>query len=567
MAEQIGDWIILRDGSRTLCCRNRNHWDRLTLLAVLSSDPRSIEELSVAWSRYRPNEPLTEWEWSELSEAPPAHTDWLWVDLSLQCFAWHDPEEFESESGTYAHDIEVKAEVRELIWMNIPPWWQQLSGQQWPVELATTLRIVPMDFRNVLYGPELAEDVASQVLNAVWPKSKGAQQAKGRRSEMQGSLGGRDNGKFNSRTPDSKTQATIKTIHAQWLMTPRPSLQGRVPREFLHGDRDWKERELDNRRSQWSRQGRPPTPVPVTAAVFRYGPMGMEEVVAYFDLCREMVTAAWRWYQEDPLITKAKLIEDLEKFKCGWLSGEAADGEGESVQEIIDQERQLIPRLASSDPVDCDCPLCRSQQSESAMSGPAFSICDGYHLDLEDDFAFSLCDDRDEWEAFRDQWCSWDNETDSSATAEDDPVLRGSVQSLSSSSRFSSSHLPSESESCGVLGSCRVGAAMKAPDLSLYCFGARLSEIISDMKRLKAASVEIDRLNGVFDRLARVIREWLVNEANDQPPEQAAAAADVAVRRMVQSLESVAINHPELTTSSADLQSLLHQWQRELTST
>lgn len=605
MAEQTGDWIVLREGNRTLYCSSRDHWDRITMLAVLSSDPRSIEELAIAWSRYRADDPLKEWPWEELWSAPPADVDWLFVDLQAQCFGWHDEEEVQLAEGAYTRDKDLKPEERELIWMNIPPWWRQNDDDHWPLESRMSASGGDHDFRQVLFGRELSEGIAHRVLCFPWnqcdanvPKAKSSFATPGKLATGARSAGDfqprhprsdehdedtaleddcddeqqdcRDAGGMDGRFLRKSIRAAIQKIHAEWLMTPHLSLHGSTPRDFLHLHREWKERELDFRRAQWSHQRRPPTPVPVTSHLFRRGPMGIEEVVAYFDLCRELVTAAWRWHSEEPSITPTKMVEELEQFKALWLSSETMDGDGESAREVIEQERRLLPRLASSDPIDCDCPLCRLQQSESDMFGPAFSICDGYHLDLEDEFAFSLYSDHDEWEASRSEWARWDNLPISGDDAEEDEEDEDD-----SEDDGETEHNEGAEESIGTVGerdfefersdiwkSSMVGPTNGFPALSIFSVGSRLTEIISELKRLRATQEEIDRLNDDFDALTMALRGRSINEAKGKPAPTRLTAE--AVKCLVQSLECMALQHPQLIPHSADLQSMLHQWQREL---
>ncbi len=81
MAELSIDWVLVREGERTLCCRNCSKWDRTTFLAALSNDPRTFDELAVAWSRFS-NQPLTERMWLELDQAmqPPA-VGYGWISI------------------------------------------------------------------------------------------------------------------------------------------------------------------------------------------------------------------------------------------------------------------------------------------------------------------------------------------------------------------------------------------------------------------------------------------------------------------------------------------------------
>ncbi len=62
------------------------------------------------------------------------------------------------------------------------------------------------------------------------------------------------------------------------------------------------------------------TRVPPESAQFRFGPMGTEEVVIYFDLVRDLIMAAWRWVDDDPAVTHDKLTGDLLLYIEGWLS-------------------------------------------------------------------------------------------------------------------------------------------------------------------------------------------------------------------------------------------------------
>ncbi len=285
----------------------------------------------------------------------------------------------------------------------MPPWWRrlQVSSLAEVLELsrlAGTQWIPPFDFREVLYGQELASEVARQVLAIQWPaappniaKEGDVPQARPARLDKHVFV----------RRIKRRIQRLIQRIHIHWLMTPRPALHGRTPREFLHEYRQWKDRELDYRRAQWSRTRVQPPGVPRESMQFRYGPMGTEEVVMYFHIVRDLITAAWRWVDDDNRITHAKLTEDLLMYIDGWLSSpDPEEGSGELVRDIIDLERTLTPRLASNEPIDCDCPLCRLQSNQE-LFGPTFTICDGHHLEMEDEFAFSLESDPDMWEASR----------------------------------------------------------------------------------------------------------------------------------------------------------------------
>ena len=103
----------------------------------------------------------------------------------------------------------------------------------------------------------------------------------------------------------SRWHALTIRVHADWLMTPREDLGGQPPRHFLHRGRDWVDHELHNRQMQWSNEGRPPRPLDRDTFAYRYGPLGRHEVVMYFDLCREVIGAAW-----DRIVAAPEIDED-----------------------------------------------------------------------------------------------------------------------------------------------------------------------------------------------------------------------------------------------------------------
>jgi hypothetical protein len=342
-----------------------------------------------------------------------------------------------------------------------------------------------------------------------------------------------------------------KRVHAQWLTTPRPSLNGRTPREFLHEYRPWKDRELDNRRAQWSRLRAAPPAVSRDSAQFRFGPMGTEEVVLYFDLCREAIMAAWRWIDDEPHRSIERLTNDVQLFIEGWLtSADPSEGSGEVVQSIIDLERTLMPRLASNSPLDCDCPLCRLQANEE-LFGPTFSICDGHHLELEDDFVFSLEYDRDEWEASRQE------SHDILSYEHAERLARRPLESADSLLQ----ELGVDSER--IWTSSHVDPRPAPPQLSLFAIGARLAEFIEHLKSEKAPRNLVDDLNKTFDDMSQVVRNYIDDNSSRQSTEPAEAMQEV-VDRMIAQLEASALTVPETTAQSADLQSLVHAWQRQL---
>lgn len=142
--------------------------------------------------------------------------------------------------------------------------------------------------------------------------------------------------------------------------------------------------------------------------------MGREEVVMYFDLCRELINAGWRWCVDQQIAAAGgpshsrlpELVAHLAEVQQRWLRSPFEDGS--PPERIVEYGRRRVP-FAFGVPIvgmedlppeehvlDCDCPLCLMMAD--GQFGPSFMMFDGHHLELDDEFAFSLYETREEWE-------------------------------------------------------------------------------------------------------------------------------------------------------------------------
>ncbi len=75
-------------------------------------------------------------------------------------------------------------------------------------------------------------------------------------------------------------------IHRDWLMTARDDLDGRRPRDLLHGAHRWSDSIVWGQRMRFE-DGSPIVAAPDDVVGYVDAPMGSQEMYLYFDLCRE----------------------------------------------------------------------------------------------------------------------------------------------------------------------------------------------------------------------------------------------------------------------------------------
>ncbi len=218
-------------------------------------------------------------------------------------------------------------------------------------------------------------------------------------------------------------------------MTPRDDLNGRIPRELLHGALSW------SGLVTWGQQirfedGGPMIAAPCDWPGFDTAPMGSQEMYLYFDFCREIIDASWIFLEKHQgLLIKTNagvqhddrhalkidesIINDFMSFlknvKDKWLNSPFEGGS--TPQFIIDCDRRRVPRgrgvaiegIEGMQPEqhlrDCDCPICQLMSEGAFRSG--FTSIDGHHLEIDDEFAFSTHESRESWEEQQREFAQW----------------------------------------------------------------------------------------------------------------------------------------------------------------
>ena len=83
------------------------------------------------------------------------------------------------------------------------------------------------------------------------------------------------------------------------------------------------------------------------------------------------------------------MVLKLAEHATNWLAAPYEDSSsGMTAAELIESERRRMPLTGNASHLIDDCPLCQAQAS--GEFGPMFMCFDRHHLELEDEFAFSL---------------------------------------------------------------------------------------------------------------------------------------------------------------------------------
>lgn len=530
--------VIVVDRSETRVALELDDWNTVTLLACVSENPADWSELAAAWPRYRTAASaefaealpliLSDWEsaWSHLGADRP----WMMIDL-------RDKRVFSGRAyDTFAHHRSFGLGPAEgferpvRLSIHLPPWWEIHNGAD-PVDVCRRRQSeinIPNPRRDVLWGPPLAQDLAQRMVTAA--RGKGLAAVDSSRALY---------------------QLTV-AVHRDWLMTSREDLGGGIPRDCLHGGFRWLDRVIEAQSSRLRRDdGFSPTPCELDSR--ETAPFGRAEVCLYFDACRELIDIGWRWlFDNSPRISDpacdADLAEVLTQALERWLDEPAEDGL--CPVEIIRAERLRIPFVAGQQREGhkghCDCPIC--DMAASGAFGPTIVCFDGHHLELDDEFAFSLCETREEWESER-------------GCEPSDTLLDDDINSLNGAgNRYAGEEV--DPDAVGEVGiDDRVDAEWMSPWRSSHVteeplpgdprghltIAFRLAEMISVLQELGNCQFEIDALNQAFRDFRGV-----ENDASRAQNGSAAAA-------LQQELEAVASRHPELVARSADLQSTLDE--------
>jgi len=468
-------------------------WTAFVVLGALSAEPETLEELTLAIKRYLPNFELADdLRATSIEQAAADEMPWCCVDLIGRTALAGGGFELPDKNGAYQPFEDEEVDGCRVVWLDTPADWHFGAADIDWLSLVTQRAGAPpsrcIDTRAVLFGQPLLDFLVQRVAAA---------------------------GEVSADLDDEQQSQRIRSIHAEWLMTERADLAGCTPRQVLLRDRNRLCFDMEHRQYQWSMNRKAPPALPRNSCAYRYAGFGTIEVVMYFDLVRFLVCEAFSCSGEPGITDRLAEVRDL------WLASPYEDSNtGMTAAEMIESERRRMPITGNGHPLHDDCPLCQAEAS--GEFGPMFLGFDGHHLELEDEFAFSLAETREEWEQEQEDHRRFSEEMDRKsaerkAAGEDDASIR-------KNSYVNWDGLP--------------------PELARGALGFHLAELVTNLKESGADEQTRDALNAAF----------VAFSAATDPVNLASAAEQLRER-----LEMIAQEYPELVSKSADLQSRLDE--------
>lgn len=530
--------LVVLDTTRCLIADAIDNDTALTIVALISDDPSTWEEALSVWPRYRspavcefPSTlPLENREIGSVASTLSHADAWIVIDFN------HKRILAGGAFPEFGRDISLMISNDEdndrgcSVSIHLPPWWELHENAA--ITSVNQPRVSPITkplvSREILYGEPFLVDIASRILDIAtsdaWKKC---------------------------RKVDYKRTAGPFTIavHRDWLMTPREDLDGRMPRQLLHGAMRWVDSVVSGQRLRCE-DGEPLIAVPEGWEGFGTAPMGSQELCTYFDLCRELIESGWHWCQshEHLLTTEAndllqnQLVRFLRDAKAEWLKNPFEDGVPPNF--IIECDQRRVP-WGSESPIegiesvprkqhilDCDCPICAMMAD--GMFGIGFTSIDGHHLELDGEFAFSMCETREEWELEQGAFGEFDyGLEDDPDSGEDRPVEDPMID-------------PDTDEFASAWSGIRHDGPIPGDRGGYLKMAFMIGEIVMILQDQGAKQDEVRRLNQDFADYRR-----------------AGAKCAESATRLRDTLRSISNRYPEVISRSADLQSRIDENARD----
>jgi len=402
-------------------------------VAALSAEPETIAELASALARYNKplddHSPFAAFHSSPGSYSEPSLDSEPWdagivvIDLAARIVSSESTYSMPQPSGEVRYHDGMKSTDIPVLY-RLPDDWlfvNSVEAYRWSRERRAEqrLRKTPLDSRKILYGAPLLDFIVSECrkIEISAAGTDGDDPNPTASSEIPGDF---DETPGDSGESDAALWREISSIHSRWLTTPREDLDGRSPRDVMLSKQDFIDFDLHTRALQWSLQDEGPPCLGQDSYAYRFAGFGTHEWVIYYDLVRHLLWRALENARQTSVCLDRKVIDNvqsavhsgdltgidseiarLEELKSRWLEQPEPDYDGRIPAILIENERRRLPiALRPRDMIiDEDCPMCQMFGDETSPLGMGVGF---WHLDgcnMDDEFAFSSCRTREEWDA------------------------------------------------------------------------------------------------------------------------------------------------------------------------
>ena len=421
------------------------------LVAALSAEPETIEELEAAFKRFEKD--------GQVFGIPPCHSkrceidDRPWdagilvIDLAARIVACESTYCSPSRGGTVEYHDGTQCTGFPLKYRLSNDWLILDSTEEYEArcedELERRTASPPLDARAILYGEPLLDFILQNVrlLDVQYTSVRDSPNTQAKEDDepnVRYALACRDlrdtqlvSDQKNPGNSDQNLRSAIMDIHRRWLMTPRDDLRGQSPREVLFAKQNLIDSDLDSRMSQWSYFLEEPPCLSRDSYAYRFAGFGTHEWVMYYDLVRFLIWQAVDLFTvpttqpgedgkpnvqygsacRDSTVSDERVLIFLGQLKNKWLSTPHPQLDGSIPVRVIDNERRRRPEAMTgrSMVIDEDCPCCK-WMGDLSEAGLEITFChfDGSHM--EDEFAFSWFATLEEWEEEQRNREQWDRE-------------------------------------------------------------------------------------------------------------------------------------------------------------
>jgi hypothetical protein len=425
------------------------------LVAALSAEPETIDELETALKRFKKCESIPASSLRRHARGPIDDQPWdagiLVIDLPARMVAYESTYSEPGRKGHVDYHNGCHSTGFPLPYLLSDEWLFRRSILNYQARGNERMkeRAAAFDTRSILYGKPLHEFIVEnvQLLDTTTKRRR------------------------------KKHREAVIDIHRRWLMRPRDDLNGQTVREVLFAKRELIDFDLNSRMLQWSFFLDEPPSLSKESHAYRFAGYGTHEWVMYYHLVRFLIweavdlkrdleshathllsthccraksvitprtppsaadaftftpspieksspteTAEPGQTVHSPTTllfnnrsepTNVELIAYLNTQQEQWLSNPNRELDGYIPADVIDNERRRRPEAMTgrSMVVDEDCHCCKMMGDESE-AGLGIYFCHFDGCNMEDEYAFSSCGTLEEWKAEQRRYEEWSRKSE-----------------------------------------------------------------------------------------------------------------------------------------------------------